>query len=130
MTDTVKALARGAAMIAASLLAAVFLTYLMQQYSIRILDERFKWSNEIVGIIFVCLLFFWGPLLIRKWLSHGAEFIAARLAGRCLCGLSAPDLFPLCPENAVWLDAGALPDFVGLARVLSAAPLWCASGIK
>ena len=79
MTDTVKALARGAAMIAVSLLAAVFLTYLMQQYSIRILDERFKWSLERVGIIFVCLLFFWGPLLIRKWLSHGAEFIAAGL---------------------------------------------------
>lgn len=79
MTDTVKALARGAAMIAVSLLAAVFLTYLMQQYSIRILDERFKWSNDIFGIIFLCLLFFWGPLLIRKWLTRGAEFIAAGL---------------------------------------------------
>ena len=79
MTDTVKALARGVAMIAVSLLAAVFLAYAIQQYSIRILDERFKWSNEIVGIIWVCLLFFWGPLLVRKWLSRGAEFIAAML---------------------------------------------------
>ena len=96
MTDTVKALARGAAMIAVSLLAAVFLTYLMQQYSIRILDERFKWSNEIVGIIFLCLLFFWGPLLIRKWLTRGAEFIAAGLLAAVLsffCSRSFPATF-------------------------------------
>ena len=79
MPDTVKALARGVAMIAVSLLTAVFLAYLIQQYSIRILDERFKWSNEIVVLIWVCLLFCWGPLLLRKWLTRGAEFIAAML---------------------------------------------------
>lgn len=79
MPETVKALARGVAIIAVSLLAAVFLTYAIQQYSIRILDERFKWANEIVAIIWVCLLFFWGPLLVRKWLTRGAEFVSAML---------------------------------------------------
>ena len=75
MPETVKALARGVAIIAVSLLAAVFLTYAIQQYSIRILDERFKWANEIVAIIWVCLLFFWGPEFVSAMLLAGVFLV-------------------------------------------------------
>lgn len=79
MQISIKVLFRSLVIIAASLLAAVFLAFLFQQYSIRILDERFDWSHQVWLMAWGVILFFCGPLLLRNLFRHAAEFISASL---------------------------------------------------
>ena len=70
---------RGVLIIAASLLAAVLIAYLFQQYSIRILGDRYEWSHQVWMMAWVAILFFCGPLLLRNLFLHAAEFISASM---------------------------------------------------
>lgn len=79
MPFSMTALFRGVLIIAASFLAAVLIAYLFQQYSIRILGERYEWSHQVWMMTWVAILFFCGPILLRNVFRHVAEFISAGL---------------------------------------------------
>ena len=80
MQPSLKELFRGALIVAASLLAALFIYFALQQYAIRVVGtKRLADSHVIWLIIWVSILFFVGPMLLRKWLQRAAEFVSAGL---------------------------------------------------
>ena len=79
MQSSIIVIFRGVLIIAASLLAAVLIAYLFQQYSIRILGDRYEWSHQVWMMAWVAILFFCGPLLLRNLFRHAAEFISASM---------------------------------------------------
>ena len=80
MQQSLKELFRGALIVAASLLAALFIYFALQQYAIRVVGtKRLADSHVIWMIIWVSILFFVGPMLLRKWLQRAAEFVSAGL---------------------------------------------------